>query len=53
MDIVAPEGVEIEVEKAMSEKIGVSLEKGVQKLNGKELLGYARFRADLKAISAE
>jgi len=46
VDIVAPKGVEIEVEKAMSEKIGVSLEKGVQKLNGKELLGYARFRAD-------
>lgn len=46
VDIVAPNGVEIEVEKAMSEKIGVSLEPGVQQLNGKELLGYARFRAD-------
>lgn len=46
VDIVAPSGVEIEVEKAMSEKIGVSLEQGVQNLNGKELLGYARFRAD-------
>jgi polyisoprenyl-teichoic acid--peptidoglycan teichoic acid transferase len=46
VDIVAPEGVEIDVEKAMSEKIGVTLEPGVQQLNGKELLGYARFRAD-------
>ncbi len=46
VDIVAPDGVEIDVEKAMSEKIGVSLEPGVQQLNGKELLGYARFRAD-------
>jgi len=46
VDIVAPEGVEIEVEKAMSEKIGVALEPGVQQLNGQELLGYARFRAD-------
>lgn len=46
VDIVAPKGVEIDVEKAMSEKIGVSLEPGVQNLNGKELLGYARFRAD-------
>jgi anionic cell wall polymer biosynthesis LytR-Cps2A-Psr (LCP) family protein len=46
VDIVAPNGVEIEVEKAMSEKIGVSLEPGVQQLNGKELLGYSRFRAD-------
>jgi len=48
VDIVAPNGVEIEVEKAMSEKIGVSLEPGFQQLNGQELLGYARFRADEK-----
>lgn len=46
VDIAAPNGVEIDVEKDMSEKIGVSLEQGVQVLNGKELLGYARFRAD-------
>ncbi|WP_088006268.1 LCP family protein [Indiicoccus explosivorum] len=45
-DIAAPGGVEINVEKPMSEKIGVTLEPGVQKLSGKELLGYARFRAD-------
>jgi polyisoprenyl-teichoic acid--peptidoglycan teichoic acid transferase len=46
VDIVAPNGVEVDVEKAMSEKIGVSLEPGAHQLNGKELLGYARFRAD-------
>ncbi|MCA1053927.1 LCP family protein [Rossellomorea aquimaris] len=46
VDILAPEGIEMDVEKAMSENIGVSLEPGVQKLNGKELLGYARFRHD-------
>lgn len=46
VDIAAPNGVEIDVEKDMSEKIGVTLKKGVQELNGKELLGYARFRAD-------
>ncbi len=46
VDIVAPNGVEIDVEKDMSEKIGVTLKKGIHKLNGKELLGYARFRAD-------
>lgn len=46
VDVAAPNGVEIDVEKEMSEKIGVSLMPGVQKLNGKELLGYARFRAD-------
>lgn len=46
VDIAAPNGVEIDVEKDMSEKIGVSLTQGVHQLNGKELLGYARFRAD-------
>ncbi|WP_299737366.1 LCP family protein [uncultured Rossellomorea sp.] len=46
VDILAPEGIEMDVEKAMSENIGVSLQPGVQNLNGKELLGYARFRAD-------
>lgn len=46
VDIAAPNGVEIDVEKDMSEKIGVSLKQGVHDLNGKELLGYSRFRAD-------
>ncbi len=46
VDIVAPKGIKIDVEKSMSEKIGVTLEPGVQQLTGQELLGYARFRAD-------
>lgn len=46
VDVAAPNGVEIDVEKAMSKDIGVSLTPGVQDLNGKELLGYARFRSD-------
>ena len=46
IDILAPEGIEINVEKDMSAYIGVSLTQGEQKLNGKELLGYARFRHD-------
>lgn len=46
VDALSPDGIEIDVEKAMSQEIGVSLEPGEQKLNGKELLGYARFRAD-------
>lgn len=46
IDILAPTGVEIDVEKDMSAHIGVSLTKGVQNLNGQELLGYARFRHD-------
>jgi LCP family protein required for cell wall assembly len=46
IDILAPNGVEIDVEKDMSEKIGVTLTKGTHNLNGQELLGYARFRHD-------
>ncbi len=46
IDIAFPEGVEIDVEKDMSYRIGVDLREGNQRLNGKELLGYARFRAD-------
>ncbi|QLK86216.1 LCP family protein [Staphylococcus sp. 17KM0847] len=46
IDELEPEGIPIDVEKDMSEKIGVSLKKGHHRLNGKELLGYARFRND-------
>ncbi|GGA27240.1 LCP family protein [Psychrobacillus lasiicapitis] len=46
VDILAPNGIPVDVEKDMSEKIGVSLTQGQQNLSGKELLGYARFRAD-------
>ena len=46
IDELQPNGVPIDVEKDMSENIGVSLKKGHHKLNGKELLGYARFRHD-------
>ncbi len=46
IDILAPNGVTLEVEKDMSEKIGVSLTQGTHQLTGQEVLGYARFRAD-------
>lgn len=46
VDTLAPNGIELEVEKRMSEKIGVVLQPGLQNLNGKEILGYARFRSD-------
>lgn len=46
IDIIAPDGITIDVEKDMSEKIYVQLYEGVHNLNGQELLGYARFRAD-------
>lgn len=46
IDIIAPDGITIDVEKDMYEKIYVQLYEGVHDLNGQELLGYARFRAD-------
>lgn len=46
IDELAPNGLPINVEKDMSAKIGVSLKKGQHNLNGKEVLGYARFRHD-------
>lgn len=49
VDEISPNGVPIDVEKDMSEKIGVSLKAGKHNLNGKELLGYARFRNDAEA----
>jgi polyisoprenyl-teichoic acid--peptidoglycan teichoic acid transferase len=49
VDVLAPNGIEIDVEKPMSANIGVTLESGLQNLNGKELLGYARFRKDAES----
>ncbi|WP_404331162.1 LCP family protein [Mesobacillus maritimus] len=46
IDTAFPQGVEIEVEKSMSKDIGVTLEPGVQTLDGEHLLGYVRFRQD-------
>jgi LCP family protein required for cell wall assembly len=46
VDTLAPNGIEMEVEKRMSENIGLVLQPGLQNLNGKQLLGYARFRHD-------
>jgi polyisoprenyl-teichoic acid--peptidoglycan teichoic acid transferase len=46
IDILAPNGIEMDVEKNMSGEIKVNIKKGLQQLNGKELLGYARFRSD-------
>lgn len=46
IDIAFPKGVEIDIQKEMSEQIGVTLTPGLKRLNGQELLGYARFRAD-------
>lgn len=46
IDEAFPEGVEINVEKKMEKRIGVTIEPGLQKLDGEHLLGYVRFRHD-------
>lgn len=46
IDILAPNGIEVDVEKRMSGLIYMTIEPGLQRLNGSQLLGYARFRGD-------
>lgn len=46
IDEAFPNGVQINVEKEMFTNIGVKLEPGLQRLDGKHLLGYVRFRHD-------
>ena len=46
IDEAFPKGVEINVEKAMSEYIEVPLKPGLQRLDGEHLLSYVRFRHD-------
>lgn len=46
VDEAFPTGVEINVEKKMSHNIGVTIEPGLQRLDGEHLLGYVRFRHD-------
>ena len=46
VDLLVPNGIEVDVPYEMSSGIGMKLEKGTQQLHGKELLGYVRFRHD-------
>lgn len=46
VDLLVPNGIEVEIPYEMSEGIGMTLEEGTQQLNGEELLGYVRFRKD-------
>ncbi|WP_246363652.1 LCP family protein [Halobacillus locisalis] len=51
VDTIAPDGLEVNVEKDMNYQDGagtidIDLDEGTQKLDGEELLGYARFRHD-------
>lgn len=49
VDVIAPNGVEVDVESTMTKGIGMTLHPGIQTLNGEELLGYVRFRNDSKS----
>ena len=46
VDLLAPNGIEVDVPYEMTAGIGMTLEKGTQVLQGEELLGYVRFRQD-------
>ena len=46
IDLLVPNGIEVDIPYQMSDGIGMTLEKGKQQLHGKELLGYVRFRHD-------
>lgn len=46
IDEAFPNGVEIDVEKKMEKNIYMTIEPGLQRLNGTQMLGYVRFRHD-------
>jgi polyisoprenyl-teichoic acid--peptidoglycan teichoic acid transferase len=46
VDLLVPNGIEVEIPYEMSDGIGMTLEEGTQQLHGEELLGYVRFRQD-------
>lgn len=46
VDLLVPNGLEIDVAQEMSHGIDMTIEQGKQQLHGKELLGYVRFRHD-------
>ncbi|WP_404331880.1 LCP family protein [Mesobacillus maritimus] len=46
VDLLVPNGIEVDIPYEMSDGIEMTLEKGKQQLQGKELLGYVRFRQD-------
>ena len=46
VDMIAPDGIEVDIPYEMSYGIDMTLHPGKQILHGKELLGYVRFRQD-------
>ncbi|MDF2946577.1 MAG: cell envelope-related function transcriptional attenuator common domain protein [Bacillales bacterium] len=49
VDLIAPEGVQVNVTQNIIKDMKLNLQPGVQKLHGKELLAYARFRHDAES----
>ncbi|MEH7108079.1 LCP family protein [Bacillus sp. JJ1764] len=45
-DIVAPDGIEVDVPHEMTYGIGTTINQGIQTLHGDKLLGYVRYRHD-------
>ncbi|GKV54123.1 transcriptional regulator [Sporosarcina sp. NCCP-2222] len=46
VDLIAPDGIEVEIPYTMQHGIGMTLQPGKQTLHGEQLLGYVRFRHD-------
>jgi LCP family protein required for cell wall assembly len=46
VDMIAPQGIEVDIKKEIIEDMGLKIQPGRQRLHGKELLAYARFRHD-------
>ncbi|MCG7335914.1 LCP family protein [Sporosarcina sp. ACRSM] len=46
VDVIAPDGIEVDIPYTMSHGIYMTLHPGKQALNGEQLLGYVRFRHD-------
>lgn len=49
MDILAPDGIEVEVSQQLIDDMKLDVTPGKQKLNGEQLLSYVRFRHDAKS----
>ncbi|MBB4825613.1 LCP family protein required for cell wall assembly [Sporosarcina luteola] len=46
VDLIAPDGIEVDIPYTMQHGIGMTLNPGKQTLHGEQLLGYVRFRHD-------
>ncbi|MFJ7936213.1 LCP family protein [Sporosarcina sp. NPDC096371] len=49
IDVIAPDGIEVDIKSTMSHGIGMTLKPGKQILHGDQLLGYVRYRNDIKS----